>query len=527
MKNNKIRIVIFGVLALLILFYSCTEDFSTINTDPNNPTDVPAINILVHAIWAGIDRELGAGWMTHTYLGPWSQIMAKIQYIDEGRYVFRPTNINQFWNFTYQSELKDLQIVINKAQDQGFASLEAAARIMKVYFFQRTTDLWGDVPYSEALSGDTDNELTPAYDSQQSIYMDLISELKACDAILADADEGQLGKGDVIYGGDVDGWRMFANSLLLRIYMRMSGVDAATAQAGIEEVYADGNYIQSNAYNVTLAIDGTKPYRNGLMETLETRTDQGSSKTMIDILNDRDDPRLPIYAQDIDDDYGKGQYDGPDNVFVGQINGDCGSGPDQSTISLLGVPIAYDVDRPYQLLSYAEVCFIFAEAALKGWDVGQSAQTWYEEGITASMQQWSALAQASPMASFAADAADITQAEIDAYLKEDLVAWDDSKGEELVLTQRWIALMPNGVQAFCLVRRTGYPAVIETYELPCTGYAGMGVPLRFPYPTDEETLNSANLAQAKAGITSSMYGKPVWWDTRTTKADGSARLGVD
>lgn len=525
MKKNKIKIALFCSLVLVILISSCTEDFSTINTDPNEPTDVPAVNILVSACNEGIDREVGEGWMTHTYLGPWSQIMAKIQYIDEGRYTFRPDNIDGFWDNTYRSELKDLQIVIEKAQEKGFKDLEAAARILKVYFFHRITDLWGDVPYTEALKGD-EGELTPKYDTQQSIYTDLISELKAADGILATAEPDQLSKGDVIYGGDITGWRMFANSLLLRIYMRMSGADVTTAQAGIEEVYSDGNYIQSNADNATMSVDGAKPYRNGLMETLETRTDQGSSKTMVDLLNDRNDPRLAIYAQDIDDDYGKGLYDGPDTTFVGQINGDCGSGPDQSTISLLGVPIAYDPARPYQILTYAEVCFILAEAALKGWGVGD-AQTWYEEGITASMEQWSDLAQSSPMASYAPDAAEITQAEIDAYLEEDLVKWDASKAEELVLTQRWLALMPNGVQAFALVRRTGYPAAIESYELPCTAYSGLGVPLRFPYPLAEESRNGANLEEAKTGIHDAMYGKPVWWDTRTEKVNGETRPGIN
>lgn len=525
MKYNRIIIVCYA-LVLLMIFAACTKDFSDLNVNPNNPSDVPAVNILVYAMHNGINQELGSGWMTHTYLGPWSQIMAKIQYIDEGRYTYRPTSINGFWNTTYAVELKDLQIVIEKAQAQGFTSVEAAARIMKVYFFQRTTDLWGDVPYSEALAGDTEDILTPKYDSQQSIYADLISELKAADNMLAGADAGQLPNGDILYGGDVTAWRRFANSLLLRIYMRMSGADPATAQAGIEEIVSGKPFIQSNMDNAAMAVDGEKPYRNGLFEVLETRTDQGSSRTMIDLLNERDDPRLPIYAQDIDDDYGKGNYDGPDDVFVGQINGDLGSGPDQSTISLLGVPIAYDDDRPYQILCYADVCFILAEAALKGWNAGGSAQYWYEEGIRASMEQWSALALDSPMAAYAPDAAEITAVEIDAYLAGSMVKWDPSKGQEMIITQRWIALMDNGVQAFSLIRRTGYPAVIETYELPGTSYPGMGVPLRFPYPIDEESRNSANLAEVTGGIVQTMYGKAVWWDTRTTKADGSPRLGL-
>lgn len=509
---------------LLVLISSCTKDFNALNVDPNNPTDVPATTLMTYAQHEGIDQELGEGWMNHTYLGPWSQIFAKIQYIDEDRYIFRSANINGFWWTTYARQLKDFAVIIEKAQADDFKDLEGVAKILKAYFFQRTTDVWGDIPYTEALKGDED-ELSPKYDTQQSIYMDLIAEIKDAVVMLADADGEQLAKCDLIYGGDVDAWRKFGNSLLLRIYMRMSGADAATAQAGIEAVVASGIYMQSNADNATMQLDGTKPYRNGLMESLETRTDQGSSKTMIDLLLSMNDPRLPIYAQDIDDDYGKGQYDGPDTIFVGQINGDSGAGPKQSTISLLGVPIAYDPKAPYQIFDYADVCFILAEAAVKGWNAGGTAQSWYEAGIKASLEQWSELALNSPMAQFK-DAAEITADEIDEYLQGDLVKYDAAKGMEQIATQRWIALFPNGVQAYSVYRRTGYPKVIETYELPETAYPGLGVPLRFPYPTDEEARNSENCLAAKAGITDDMYGKPVWWDVRTTKADGSPRPGI-
>jgi len=515
------------VSVLVVLFSSCTDDFNSLNVDPNNPTDVPATTLLSYAMHEGIDQELGEGWIHHTYLSCWSQLYAKIQYIDEDRYLFRGININTFWWTDYARHLKDLAIVIEKAKEKEYADMEGVARIMKAYFFQRTTDCWGDVPYTEALKGD-EGELSPVYDSQESIYMDLIAEIKAAVAMLNGADNDQLSKCDLIYGGDLDAWRKFGNSILLRMYMRISGVEPdSVAQAGLEEVVKSGIYIQSNADNATLAIDGTKPYRNGLMETLDTRTDQGCSRTMITLLDSLNDPRLPIYAQDIDDDYGKGEYDGPDTIFVGQPNGAAGAGPVQSTISLLGVPIAYDADRPYQILSYSDVCFILAEAALKGWNAGGSAQSWYEAGIEASCEQWSELALASPLAGYAKDAAEITSDEIAAYLQEPGVAYDAAIGQEQICTQRWLALYPNGVQAFSVFRRTGYPKEIESYELEATTYPDLGVPLRLPYPTDEEARNSANMAAAKAGIHDDMYGKPVWWDTRTTKADGTPRLGLD
>ncbi len=525
MMKNKMKYVLSGAFILLLLIAGCTDDFTDININPNNPVDVPPANILASSMRMMVENQKG-GWENHTYLGCWSQLFCKIQYIDEDRYIFRMSNINAFFDRPYVNELKDLDIVINKANASGFTAMEAVARILKAYGFQLLTDMFGDIPYSEALKADADPAiLQPKYDSQQSIYMDIINEYKAAESMLAGVtDAGPLVRGDLIYGGNVDAWRKFANALLLRAYMRISGADPGAAQAGVAAL-AGKPMFTSNADNATMVVPGASPYKHGLFETLEARTDQGSSRTMIDLLKERNDPRLPIYAQDIDDDWAKGLF-GASNEYVGQINGDAGSGPDQSTISLLGVTIAYDEARPYQIFSFAELCFLMAEAAQKGYSVTGSAQEWYEAGVTASLQQWTALAKAGPLNAISAGDAEITTAEIDAYLADPMVAWNAANALELIYTQRWLALMPNGPEAFSLVRRTGYPAVIESYELPMTGYPGMGVPLRFPYGTNERARNADNLAPAEAGITSDMYGKALWWDTRTTKADGTPRLGL-
>ena len=531
MKIGRTSIYILLFISIL-LFSSCTDDFKTINSNPNAPTDVPVHANFSTGVRTGVEAGLGdETWMNHTYLGCWSQLISKVQYIDEDKYLFRDSSVNNMFNFTYYSSLKDIQEVVEKAQEQGFPAIEAAARIMRAYFFMRKTDLFGAVPYTKALKGE-DGLTAPVYDSQEEIYLGengIISELKSAESILANnPDKTMLNKSDPVFNGDITGWRKFANSILLRAYMRISRVEPQKAQNGIENIMQNGKpIINDNVDNATLAMPGSKPYRNGMMEALETRTDQGVSKTMVNILKENNDPRLPIYAQDVDDNYGTGDYDGIDTSFVGYQNGSANEAQ-LGNVSLLGIPIAYDSDRPYLLMTNAEVNFILAEAALKGWNVGGSAQDYYEDGIRASLNQWSRLAQNSPLPDIpgGADAAEITIDEIDSYLEQEAVTLSGSTEEKKaqIITQRWIAFMPNGPQAYSLVRRTGYPARIETKNIPpATPYPGL--PLRLPYPTDEMSRNSGNVQEVSQGITQRMYGKKVWWDTRTQLADGSDRPG--
>lgn len=503
--KNKIKKWITFIL-LSIMALSCTEKFEVLNTNPNSPVDVPGINILANAAWRSVYRE-GYTMALHG-VSLWCQHFAKVQYLDEDRYAYREDNINSNWENSYSGELMDLKIVIDKAQDNDFPNLEAMGRILKARTFLRMTDLWGDIPYSEAFTG---TNITPAYDTQESIYMDLISELKlAVSLIDANAEDASLiASGDIIYSGDLAQWKKFANSLLLRIYIHISGVDPTTAQTGIETIVTDGNIFSSNDDDAQLNWLTDKAYWNPLYEWNFERTDFATSKTLIDLLEGRSDPRLPIYAQDIDADIGGGT-DGDETSYVGQINGDTGSGPQITTVSLIGEKPGYTTDQPQYMMTYAEVQFILAEAALKGWSVGGTAESYYNAGIEASMSKWG-----------------VTSADVTTYLSHLLVAYDDTKANEQIGTQKWLALYTQGIEAFTEVRRTGYPAVIESYELPATVYPGLGVPLRFPYPLSESSRNGANYDLATAGIHNDMYGKPLWWDTRTTKADGSARPGID
>src|SRR4030042_4702259 len=164
--------IILGLFVATLMFWSCTKDFEELNKNPNSPVDVPAINIFTNAQERSVNLQLG-DWMQSYYLGNWSQQWCRVQYIDEDRYQVR--DMSAYMTGPYTVGLKNLTIVINKEAARGEETLEGAARVMRVWIFMYLTDIWGDIPYSEALQGfDIDGTLTPKYDKQSDIYADLL-----------------------------------------------------------------------------------------------------------------------------------------------------------------------------------------------------------------------------------------------------------------------------------------------------------------------------------------------------------------
>jgi len=545
------------LVALLVFgIGSCTKDFEEMNQSPNSPVDVPAINIFTNAIYGSLSDELGS-WLQHTYLGPWSQQWTKVQYVDEDRY--EPRDLSGYFDGPYSDQLKNLTIVINKTTESGDEKLMAAAKILRAWNFMHLTDMFGDVPYSEALQGfQADGIIKPAYDTQEDIYLALLDELEQANVLLTGTTVN-FGAGDIMYGGDPVKWRKLANSLKIRILNRCAGTPwsftydmvgtqpdvtttpgaaaYASADAEIAAILANPTQypvFEGNGDDATLVFPGL-PYRNWIFNTLYQRTDQGISQTMVDWLKDRDDPRLHIYAQPVPSSY---DLSDPAEDFSGlDYNGFQNGSEELSAlfpqVSLIGTRIAYDENAPVYLMTYDEVEFIKAEHYLR---VGNDpdAQTAYENGIAASMARWDCPdgGTVSPSYKFgASETADLAISyDIDyaTYLAHPLVDWgaaaDDAHKFQLICEQRWAAIFGQGVQAYHEIRRTGFPERIFEYELEATVYPGLGLPIRLPYSLSEETYNGENLADAKNrqnveeahesmfstnGITSQM-----WWHTR-------------
>ena len=542
---QKTKKLILGLFIAVGLLSSCTDGFEEMNTNPNNPVDVPAINIFTNAVQNSISRQLG-GWMQHTYLGVWCQQWCKIQYIDEDRYM--PRDMSGEFEGPYTSELKNLQIVIDKTTESGDDKLLAAAKIMRAWTYLYLTDTWGDVPYSEAIQGlYVDGTITPKYDTQESIYPALLAELEEANQLLAGTSVN-FGTGDILYGGDPTLWRKFANSLKLRILNRAAGTPwsftynmaggttvtttagaaaLANADAQIAAILASPtNYpiFTSNADNAELVWPGI-PYRNPIYETLFARKDQAISETMVDWLEARVDPRLHIYAQPTPN-----SVTTPPLDYVGFQNGRGVTAANFPSISMLGTEIAFIEGATSKVMTYDEVQFIKAEYYLRAAN-DAAAKTAYETGIAASMERWGCINGSVVFPSWGY-ANDITvgttpfPVNYTTYLAHPLVTWSGTNAQKFqkICEQKWAAIFGQGIEAYAEVRRTGFPARIFEYELEGAYYPNLGLPIRVQYALSEQTYNTDNLAAAQTAekielINEGMFStngtqSQIWWHTR-------------
>jgi hypothetical protein len=483
------------------------------------------------------------GWMQHTYLGVWCQQWCKDQYIDEDRYM--PRDMSGYFQESYINELKNLAIVIDQATNQeNNPGLAAAAQILTAWSFMYVTDIWGDVPYSEALQGFLiDGTLTPKYDTQASIYAALDAKLAEAVATLSGSSTN-IGSGDLFYGGDPAEWAKFGNAIRLRLLNRAAGTPwtftynmaggtqvtttpgaAAMTDADSKIATILAGLMESNDDNCLLFYPGL-PYRNPIFNTLYTRTDQAISETMVEWLQARNDPRIHIYAQPTPN-----SVDAGAPAYLGFQNGRAITAAPFPAISLLGTQIAYTETAPLYLMTYDEVEFSKAEYYMRtGNDA--LAQAAYEAGIAASMERWGLTDGGVVHPSWGDGKVGITvgsdsyPVDYAAYLAGPLVAWGGTNDHkfQLICEQKWAAIYGEGVQAYSEVRRTGFPERIFEYELEGAYYQHLGLPIRLQYALSEETLNTNNLAAAKLdqhieAINEGMFStngisSQIWWNTR-------------
>ncbi|RTE53902.1 SusD/RagB family nutrient-binding outer membrane lipoprotein [Arenibacter aquaticus] len=480
----NIHIKLLSAITLSSLLFSCTEDFEEMNTSPNDLTSVPYNTLITNA-------EISILQAYNPILNneaTWTRYNVRDVYVDVDRYGITGSNTN--FN-AYSGHLKNLQQAIDLAVAAEDNNAIAVAQIMKAYAFQNLTDWYGDIPYFEALKADDkDNPIIyPAYDSQESIYADIIVQLKAANAMI-DTSES-MGTADVVFDGDMTMWKKFANSLLLRVYMRMSLVDPTTAQNGIEEIMADPStypIIDSNesaAFKYWLPEDATYRSPYYMDPTTAAQQQNVTSAYMVDFLKTRNDlDRLAVYAEPA---ASSGEYVGLPLGTLGQSTQD---------LSIMGVAEFRSADSPTRIMRYSEVLFILAEAALNGWNVGMTAQEAYEAAITASFEEYGLDAST--------------------YLSEPLVDFNGGVDQrELIGEQKWCALYPDAAQGWAEVRRTGYPVYVATTEPVENLFPGKGTIKRKPYPYTEAISNPEGFnaaISAQPGIIDEKFGAGVWWD---------------
>lgn len=431
------------------------------------------------------------------------------------------------FEFIYGDQLKNLTDILKQTDAGGYAegkhqNLRQASRILRAFLFHRLTDYYGNVPYFEALKATTEGIRFPKYDPQQAIYTDLLKELDEASASLSasNPDEG-FAAADLYYDGDVAKWKKFGYSLMLRLAMRVSNVDASLSNTYVQKAVAGGVFT-SNDDNVIVPMALTPSEwtnQNGISRAFYPG-DGGQpaflSKTLVDFLKGDnagstadDDPRLMIISGGIadwtptswtpintDPLAQKGMPNGYDatslNVFEGKT---VVQDQEYSKINFL---LLQD-DEPYMLMNYGEVELLLAEAAERGIGglASGDAAAHYEAGVKGSMQMYTVYDPSLV----------VSDAAVASYLATYPYAGTQEEKLEMIGEQLWVNKFFNWWEAWSDWRRTGYPNLVPT-NYPGNETGGV-IPVRLRYPNAEVSGNP----NFEAGATlPNNYVTPVWWD---------------
>jgi hypothetical protein len=503
MTIDKMKAV--ASLGVLLAIGACnTDKLTNLNKNPNNPEDVPAATLFTAGVVRGVNLWLGANYdLRGTEFV--AQHLAEVQYPDEDRYARLTGGSTQtYFDNPYIQELEDYQKVIDKGTAASQAGVYGPALVMRTWEFGYLTNTWGDVPYTDALKGDVDvGILSPKYDPQKDIYANFFVVLDKASKDMASG-TGTLGDGDPIYGGDLEAWQKFSNSLRARYALQLVNVDKATATAQLNAAFtAPGGVFTSNADNAELHWPGDGIYNNPWAVNFATRDDHRISLVLMNLMKATNDPRIPIYAQPTPDD--PSVYRGAPNALTA-----ANAAPYISSASRPG-GVFYPGNTAYGfyggagnsfpsfLMTYAEVEFIKAEVAERGLaTVSGSAASHYLAGIRASMEQWG-----------------VASADIDAYLAQGSVAYKGGvDGLKQIAQQKWVALYTDGGQAWAEWRRTCYPASIQ----PGPAATQSNVPRRFQYSITEKSVNIDNVNAAITAQGADAFATRMYWDKSPSAA---------
>ncbi|GGG26080.1 SusD/RagB family nutrient-binding outer membrane lipoprotein [Pontibacter amylolyticus] len=504
----KLKIIF--LLVLLIGFCSCTDDFEEINRNPNDPTEVEPDYLLTTSVFETLNQF--GGQMNRVvffnYTHHFSGFQGQFQ-----RYTFDPRELDNYWQRIYVNCLQPVhQIEENYGGDPNYQNRVAIARIWKAYIYSNAVSIWGGIPTNDALKGSPG----VAYEKEEEVYYALLDELKVLAASINPEGDKYSAAADKIYGGDLVKWKKFANTLRLRLAMRISAANPAVARAVVQEIYQDEQ-------NTITSLNETAAVNWGL--TSDTWSDLynravfnfTANKATIPVLNESlvyhtvpyEDPRIGVYAQPAKQGPQKGKYFGQ-NISYGGGNEYAGGldnphrGLKQEDYSQIGERFLKP-DAEYVFLSYAESAFLKSEAALKGWWGGQSAEQFYYQGIDASFRHYGlSAAQANAYKNTPGIqwgiAADTTgrKAEFQDWLR--ITSSYVPEGDYLrqIVMQHWLAIPMQGVDAWALIRRTRlleFQPQFATYE---GDHAYL--PNRLPYAPSEYNTNPVEVQKASAAL---------------------------
>lgn len=523
---------------------SCS-DFGDVNIDPEhlNEGNVPLEMLFTNAQ----HQALGSDWDVWRngciYAAQWMNHVASFNWQGYAMYQWSDGYSAAYWDGVYSGDrgaIRDVTNVLMQWKEDPAHEIDyQIARIMRVYVMHRMTDLYGDIPYTQA--GQPREYSYPVYDRQQDIYMDMLNQLNEAQAALKGAGTAPMSSHDVYYQGNTDKWAKFANSLMLRIAMRMTKVDPATAETWVKTAVNNGLFAsnEDNAMllhtNAVTTNDTSEPYAK-----IYAHEDRGNffvNKFFIDMLKETKDPRLSLIATVCEDprisvqEGSNFQYGNTDPEV--QQGFDDGFDDDKTSDWFIGNQPGYEAFKDQEYLdsyrskystinrytysnptsptficTYAQTQLLLAEAALRGW-VSGSAQSYYENGVRAAMEQFAQFPNATALYNQY-----LTSDAVNQYLAEN--PFDAAKGYEQINTQYWINCFCDEYETFANWRRSGYPEMDPAWD-PVHPYTnsdtGGTIPRRFRYPSTESSVNMANYNEAVGRLNNGdRFTSRVWWD---------------
>ena len=468
-------------LLLLLGMSGCTEDFEEINTNPNDPVTVQPSLLLRQVIYDYGEQMSYEGFVAGDLL---SQHRTALGFNLFDRHALKSPQLGgNPWPIFY-TNLRDNEIIINQSRESTlFDVYEGPALILKAYMTAGLTDLFGDVPYSEAFNG-AQGTVTPTYDNQEDIYMadgGILDNLNTAIAIIEAYENDNILEGDILYGGDLQGWIRFANSLKIKQLLRIS--DRVDVSNELQDLFDEGNYITSNDQNAIFNFSNTVPNSFRLAQLRAGDFNNFVlSKTMEDVLVNLEDTRLNTFFRPASS----------TGIFNGLVNGiDASAGaPVLGNLSLGGTAFREDTSvLDANFMTAWETSLALAEAAQRGLISGDS-QALYENGVTLAFEYWQ------------------TPLPIDYLTGNAAFNNADSSPLEQIITQKWIANIINGYEGWVEYRRTGFPAFMDVQASLNDGL----IPVRMPYPSEEEALNAENYQAAFDATDGNSLDVRVWWD---------------
>ncbi|WP_245830853.1 SusD/RagB family nutrient-binding outer membrane lipoprotein [Marivirga sericea] len=474
-----------GIVLMLLIMTACTDNFEEINENPNLPENVSPQFLLSNIISVSADRNTyEQGFRLANYL---AQFSASVEFERIDRYEMGSNS--GYWNtiFRLLSDIRSMQEI--EGTNEAY---QAVGDIMRSYLFSQLTDMYGDVPYTDAINA-LDGNFSPRYDTQESIYMDNETGILA---VLAQSVETLKStnssiQGDMMFNNDLNQWVKFANSLRVRYFLRVS--NKITDFSELQSIVANEDLMQSNADNAVVPYLSSAPNQWPMsLAGLGLYQEHRMTQTVDSILTLWDDPRIAILYKPTEESVQNGNLE-----YNGLLNGQsretiAEKGINLSNISLFG-SVFRDVPNGVdgQIMQYAELQFALAEAALKGY-ISRDANSYYQEGLAASFDYWGA--------NLPAD-----------YFTRPSIALTGNTEDDLVkiLSQKWLSLINNGHEAWFNVRRTGIPNLKAGPD----NLNGDRYPVRYLYPESEQATNAENFQEAAQRIGGNTVNSKGWWES--------------